>query len=379
MSEVEICSLPYLNRMASNVLSVEENSLEMLYENVKYSQGILVIAAGRSKLSAIIPLTQLGYIEENHRLLIQFGTATFPWGDVYFGLENIRKRLGLKRILLLAVSGSGETKYTLRRLERALEFKNKYPEETDFVAITSNPNSSIGKLAKKYGSLLILKGREKRGTFRETGIMGDTFENGVSVLHQGIVQGLAENYEINKLYKWYERFLFDVGREIEQTLDSEFYRYAVNCLVARSNVFLEAEGVGDLVLYQFGIRLSHIKRCIGDEVHFRHPPTPRPSDVQFTVSCFGSTKSVIEDVKTFRKFGGVQFSIVGKRGTELEENSDFVLYVPEEAPYGKPRTFYTRTALRLSPLPIVLIEELKARGANLTEEILKYHHSVTKP
>jgi 6-phospho-3-hexuloisomerase len=126
------------------------------------------------------------------------------------------------------------------------------------------------------------------------------------------------------------------------------------------------------------IRLDHIKRTLGENVHIINPPRPRAGDFQLSISYSGETKTVANTGRIFRKLGGHQFSIIGRKGSHLEQHSDSSLILDEEIKLGQPRKFYTRAAFVASPIPIKLIEKLGERGISLPEAILKYYHAVTE-
>ena len=165
---------------------------------------------------------------------------------------------------------------------------------------------------------------------------------------------------------------------IDSSLTSEFYKSAINILETRCNVFRNSKGTGDEVTRMTLIRLDHVKRALGDDVHIINPPRPRAGDFQLSVSYSGETKTVVNTGRIFRRLGGHQFSIVGRKNSHLERHSDFSLVLEEEAKLGQPRKFYTRAAFVASPIPIELIEKLGERGISLPEAILRYYHAVTE-
>ena len=69
-----------------------------------------------------------------------------------------------RKIVVLVNSGSGETPIPKIVAQQLAEYIEKtHSEKFKIDAIVSNPDSSVGKIAKSFGSLVVLAGRENRG------------------------------------------------------------------------------------------------------------------------------------------------------------------------------------------------------------------------
>ena len=374
------CRIPYINSIRRNVLSVDSEELRDLYEDLRRYDVIVGVGSGRAKHAMNIPLSQAATMKKP-KTIISLEGPSFPWGSIYEAAPILEKRYG-GRILFLFNSGSGETEdpcSVARDLEKYIE--ETKTEKLTVDAITSNPNSTIGRVAGKYGHVVRLKGKEAipRGDmYAETGVMRDLFELGSCLLLQMCVDALYRDLESEMIYELAEEEFQTISEIINRSIDSEFYREAVNILETRCHVFRNSKGIGDEVVRATLIRLAHVKQAVGDEVYITNPPRPRAGDFQLSVSYSGATSSVINSSRIFRELGGYQFSVIGSKGTELEKYSTQSLILEEEVKPGQPRRFYTRALFVLSPLIIKLIERYQERGITLTEPILSYYHSVTE-
>lgn len=378
----KICSLPYIDKIKDNVLGINLKELSDLYEDLKTYDIIIPVASGRSKHAMNIPLSQATAMK-NPKIVISLEGPEFPWGSLYEAAPLLEERH--KRILILFSSGSGETedpRNTAYDIQRYIEERKTERFKVD--AITSNPNSSIGKVAKRYGNLLELKGRGKREALNKKydryvkrGIMRDIFELGSSFLLQMFIEGLYKDLTVDEIYGLAEKEFQKIGEMVDRGINSAFYKSAIDNLETRCHVFRNSRGTGDEVVRMTLIRLEHVKQVLGDEVHITNPPRPRARDFQFSVSYSGATQSIVNSSKIFRKLGGYQFSIIGSKESELEANSNSSIILEEEVEPGQPRKFYMRAAFVASPLPIKLIERFEERGISLPESVLSYYHSVT--
>lgn len=381
----KICSIPYINKVKENVLQIKPEQLKWLFKNLKTHSIVIPVASGRSKYAMNIPLSQ-ATLMKNPKTVLSLEGPEFPWGSIYEAAPVLEQRYKNQKILVLFNSGSGETEDTLNVAYDILRYiaESRSKKFTVF-AITSNRNSSLGKLAREVGHILELKRIEKKvahkkknNRYVETGIMRDVFELGSCFLLQTIVDAIYAGAQADDIYGLAEKEFQIIGQMIDSSLDSEFYKSAINLLETRCHVFRNSKGTGDEVAKMTLIRLDHIKRALGDDVYIMNPPRPRAGDFQLSISYSGEAKTVVNIGRIFRKLGGHQFSIIGRKGSHLEQHSDSSLVLEEEAKLGQPRKFYTRAAFVASPIPIELIEKLEKRGISLPEAILRYYHAVTE-
>ena len=381
----KICSIPYINKVKENVLGIKPEQLKCLFRNFKTHSVIIPVASGRSKHAMNIPLSQ-ATLMKNPKTVLSLEGPEFPWGSIYEAAPVLEQRYKNQKVLILFNSGSGETEDSINVAYDIVRYiaETKSKKFTIF-AITSNRNSSLGKLAREVGHILELKSMAKRevnkkkdNRYVETGIMRDVFELGSCFLLQTIVDAIYADAQADDFYSLAEKEFFTISRMIDDSLDSEFSKSAINLLETRCHVFKNSKGTGDEVAKMTLIRLDHVKGALGDDVHIMNPPRPRAGDFQLSISYSGEAKTVVNTGRIFRRFGGHQFSIIGRKGSHLEQHSDSSLILEEEAKLGQPRKFYTRAAFVASPIPIKLIEKLGERGFSLPEAILKYYHAVAE-
>lgn len=379
-----ICSLAYINKIKDNVLSADLRQLSRLFEAFRTHEVVIPVASGRSKHAINIPLSQ-ATVMANPKTVINLEGPEFPWGSIYEAAPILESRHRKQKILVLFVSGSGETENTISVLNDLKHYIDiTKSDKFTVAAVTSKPESSLGKIASEYGHLLVLKGREeekpagKKNSYAETGIMRDVFELGSCFLMQMLVNGLYSSAGADGVHAMAERELETIGALIDESVNSDFYKDAVRLLQTRCHVFRNAKGTGDEVVRMTLIRLDHVKRAVGDDVYVINAPRPRVGDLQLSVSYSGDTSTVVNASKIFRRLGGHQFSIIGAKHSPLERSSNSSLVLEEKVEAGQPRNFYMRAAFVASPLPIRLIEEFEEKGISLPETILSYYHSVTE-
>jgi D-arabinose 5-phosphate isomerase GutQ len=381
----KICSIPYVNKVKENVLGIKPEQLKWLLKSLKTHSIIIPVASGRSKHAMNIPLSQ-ATLMKNPKTVLSLEGPEFPWGSIYEAAPVLEQRYRNQKILVLFNSGSGETEDTLNVAYDIVRYiaETKSKKFTLF-AITSNRNSPLGKLVRELGHLLDLKSagkreidKKKNNSYVETGIMRDVFELGSCFLLQTIVDSMYAGVQTDDFYSLAEKEFRTIGRMIDSSVDSEFYKSAINRLETRCHVFRNSRGTGDEVAKMTLIRLDHIKGALGDDVYIINPPRPRAGDFQLSISYSGEAKTVVNMGRIFRQLGGHQFSIIGRKGSHLEQHSDSSLILEEEAKLGQPRKFYSRAAFVASPIPTKLIEKLGERGISLPEAILKYYHAVAE-
>lgn len=376
----KISGVEYVNRISDNLLKVKKESLLPLYEDLRSADCIICGGSGRSLHSLNIAMSQIATMK-NSKVVITREDVGFPGRGMYDAASKLEKRHG--KIVLLINSGSGESEDP-KNLAEDLE---KYLEETaseKFMMglITSNPDSSIANIVRRYGNVAKVEGRGKQfpsGAYSETGIMGDIFELGSLFLLQMITEAIFEDRPVERVFELINEEAPVLGEIIDGIVDSEAYKVSIDFLERRSDVFLGGRGTAEEVAKMTAIRLFHIKKFLGDNVYIArgvNTPRPRAGDFEILISYSGETKPVVIWGNTFRNLGGTVLSLIGSKGSSLERNSDLKVLLEERVEPGRPRKFYMRTAYALSCLPILLTERLSLKGLKLPEYILNWYHSV---
>jgi len=361
---------------------MREDRLAPLYEELSEADCIVCGGSGRSLHSLNIAMSQIAMMK-NPKVVITREDVGFPGRGMYDAASKLEKRHN--KIVLLINSGSGESDDP-KHLAEELE---KYLEETGstkftIALITSNPNSSIAKIARRHGHVVKVEGRGKKqlpssDAYSETGIMGDLFELGSLFLLQMVTEAIAQNDSVEKVIELISEEAPFLRKITKDAVRSEATQKALDILERRSDIFLGGRGTAEEVAKMTAVRLFHIKKFLGDDVYIArgvNTPHPRAGDLEILISYSGRTKPVVGWCNRFRGLGGTVFSIVGCRGTALDQNSDLKILIEEKAEPGMPRRFYMRAAYVLSCLPILLTERLSAKGLMLPEYILNWYHSV---
>lgn len=367
----------YIDRIFEYVENVEEVSLKKLYNMIKDSQVVIPYGSGRSYSSIKIAMSQLAKLRDAPRVLTPEDTG-FPGNTMYEAMENLTREYD--SILLIINSGSGES---YEPLNVTRDFVRYIDEKSlgglNLAVVTSNPNSSLAKLGKKYGITIKLEAeRPKSIDYATTGIMGDIFELGSLMLFTFLVESFyKKKWKYPDIIEEYKR---DIYQYFDKYISSKEYESALDILEERSNVFIGGRGSSDEVATMLVIRLNHVKYAIGDHVYKArgsNTPRPRKGDLGIIISCSGETPAVIKWSEDLKNLGAYVFSIVGNPRSTLAKISDYPIILDSYTNYkpGIPRLFYMYASFLLSPLPIKLINRLMEKGLVLPEALLRYYHS----
>lgn len=368
---VEICKFPYINETADNVQSTREEELRELQGNLEEAECLILAAEGRSKSSLHIGT---GQIKKEVKIVEDID---FPGRDLLEAAPVLKKKY--KKIALLINSSGGETTTPKETAKDLAGFIKKSGGNKQFTidVVTSKLNSSIGKIGKKHGTVLKLRGpKNKAKTSKEVlkqGIMNDVYELGSMVLFQKIKEALNEGRNHLWVIKEINKEMEMVGRIIDQYVDSEVYQSLVEKMTSRGHATIGGRGPAKNVAEMTVIRLQHVKRAMGEQAYLAGElaPKPRQGDTLLLVSWSGENKPLLAWQKEYEASGVDTFSIVGKRSSLSEATDSIVI----ESPANQ---FYLRVAFLLSPLPLLLVGKLKKAGFELPPEIMNWYHSSTE-
>jgi D-arabinose 5-phosphate isomerase GutQ len=376
----KISGVEYVNRTSDNLLKVKEESLLPLYEDLRSADCIVCGGSGRSLHSLNIAMSQIATMK-NPKVVITREDVGFPGRGMYDAASKLEKRH--RKIILLINSGSGESEDPKNLAENLEEYLEETASEKFTMGlITSNPDSSIANIVRRYGNVVEVEGRGKQtpsDVYSETGIMGDIFELGSLFLLQMMTEAIFEDCSVERVFELINKEAPVLGEIIDSIVDSEAYKVSIDFLERHSDVFLGGRGTAEEVAKMTAIRLFHIKKFLGDNVYIArgvNTPRPRAGDFEILISYSGETKLVVNWNNTFRNLGGTVLSLIGRKGSPLERNSDSKILIEERVELGRPRRFYMRAAYVLSCLPILLTERLSLNGLRLPEYILNWYHSV---
>ena len=377
-----ISGVEYVERITKKLLRITKKELFPLYEELRTADCIVCGGSGRSLHSLNIAMSQIAMMKKP-KVIITREDVGFPGRGMYHAASELEKRH--RKIVLLISSGSGESDDP-RHLATELE---KYLVETgsskfSMGLITSNSKSSIAKIVRRHGHVVVVEGREKKqlpssDDYSETGIMGDIFELGSLFLLQMITEAVSEDSSVERVIELIAEEGPVLRAITDNAIQSKAIEAALDFLERRSDVFLGGRGTAEEVAKMTAVRLFHIKKFLGDNVYIArgvNTPHPRAGDLEILISYSGRTKPVVGWCNRFRGLGGSVFSVIGRKGTALDLNSDMKILLEEIIEHGKPRRFYMRAAYVLSCLPILLTEKLSLRGLLLPEYILNWYHNI---
>jgi 6-phospho-3-hexuloisomerase len=382
----KISNIGFANKIRDNILSISKSSLEPLYEDLKEADCIICSGSGRSlySLNAAMSLMALNEAAEwGNKAVYTPDDPGFPGRNMHNAAPIFEKRY--KKTLLLMNSGSGQSKDPLimaQDLSRYIE--EKKTDRFSMGLLTSNLESPLAEMARKYGSIVKIEGRGSAtpsSIFSDTGMMGDIFELGTLELLNMMIEAISKNLPAQDVFKLCEEEFEIIGDLIDANVNSQTYCQLVDMLEKGTNVFLGGKGTAKEIAMMTAVRLFHIKSFLGDNVYMArgvNTPRPRAGDVEILISYSGEAKPVLFWCDALKKFNGSVLAITGTKDSTLARKSDLQIIISEESNLGVPKRFYTRAAYVLSPLAVKLAERLAERGLNLPEYIISWYHSITE-
>ncbi len=387
MSEIrsKVSRVGYVNRIKDNLLGIKRKALLPLYEDLKSANCVVCSGSGRSlySLNAAMSQIALSQIGWRNKVVLTPDDPGFPGRNMYDAAAELERRY--KKIALLINSGSGLSDDPLAMVQDLAKYiEEKKTPKFSMGLLTSNQNSSLAKIVRQHGHVVVLKGRgisKPSFEYSETGIMGDMFELGSLFLLCMVTEAIFRNLDVDGVFQLCEEEFNKLGPIIDTNVKSETYTRLIDILERRTNVFLGGKGTANEIAKMTGVRVFHIKGFLGDNVYMArgvNTPRPRAGDLEILVSFSGETNPVTVWCDVFHKLKGVVLAITGTRDSTLATRSDFQIVLDERVKLGQPRRFYMRAAYVLSPLPVKLAERLSDRGLRLPEYIMNWYHSVTQ-
>lgn len=380
----KISNFPYINKIKDNFFDLNNGELSDFYSNIVDSNCVIPYGSGRSLYALNVGARQLAKTR-NRKMVMSPDDPGFPGEDMYEAAPLLEKRYG--KIAIVINSGGGESQDPLWLARDAARYIEESASEGITInLITSNPASSLGRIAKEHGCILRLAGGRGFGEnvtareYSESGIGNDVFELGSCFLFQMVVEALFRGGSIDEIFGWAEKELSLIGETVDRSVASEAYGHVIDILERHSDVFLGGKGTANEVMKMTGMRLHHVKGALGDEVYVIkgvNTPRPRLGDLVVLSSCSGKRSIIVTWCEVFKDHGCKVLSVTGKRGSALERYSDYKILLEEKVRPRQPLRFHMRSALALSPLPIELIRRLEERSICFPECLARLFHPVT--
>ncbi|MCD1295678.1 sugar phosphate isomerase [Methanocella sp. CWC-04] len=287
-----------------------------ILENTVCTKVIYGIAEGRSALSLYDFLQQSSKYENIFPLTLD---------------DPIRRYIDPERNnLVIAATGSGETKSVLRYLEES--FKLNVP----VLLITSGVNSTAYKMVSDYDNGYVFVIDPMKAVDRKHLIaLGSEFELKLAVLLNSLIPALYEHSDgkvTSKYYNQVNHFIKNATllSEIERDHLSEWIDKLLN---RRGNFIVDGVGRSGFVAKAFGMRLTHL----GHNVFMRDGPTTPAflrGDAYIPISGSGNTREIIEGAMSAKSHGADIFPIMVNKDSKLGALMDSwgmsknIMYVP---------------------------------------------------
>jgi 6-phospho-3-hexuloisomerase len=381
---VEEANIKYILTIFDNIRALNPKEVESLYYGLSSVRVIVPSGEGRSKGALSIACSEIAKMNKG-KIILDRSDIGFPGRDLYEAAPSIRNKYG--PMSLLINSGSGKALIPLIDAQKLGQYITETGNIRDYRidVVTSDPESPIGKLGSRYGSVVNLKGQvtyenfSEIKEFRETGILTDIFELGSLVLYQAIAEAMSKDASADAIFSIIENIFKEIQEMLEDKNSVEFIKRIVDDLEKRSVCFMGGLGSGLEVARMTAVRIGHIKRVLGDAVYVIRDvnlPVPRPGDIFIVISYSGETEVVVGWCKNFKKMGGKVISVVGNKDSSIHSLSDYSYVINSPYIKGEPNRFYLKAAFLLSPLPLFLAERIEKRGLKLPDYILRWYHSI---
>jgi 6-phospho-3-hexuloisomerase len=381
---VEEANIKYILTIFDNIRALNPKEVESLYYGLSSVRVIVPSGEGRSKGALSIACSEIAKMNKG-KIILDRSDIGFPGRDLYEAAPAIRNKYG--PMSLLINSGSGKALIPLIDAQKLGQYITETGNIRDYRidVVTSDPESPIGKLGSRYGSVVNLKGQvtyenfSEIKEFRETGILTDIFELGSLVLYQAIAEAMSKDASADAIFSIIENIFKEIQEMLEDKNSVEFIKRIVDDLEKRSLCFMGGLGSGLEVARMTAVRIGHIKRVLGDAVYVIRDvnlPVPRPGDIFIVISYSGETEVVVGWCKNFKKMGGKVISVVGNKDSSIHSLSDYSYVIYSPYIKGEPNRFYLKAAFLLSPLPLFLAERIEKRGLKLPDYILRWYHSI---
>jgi Predicted sugar phosphate isomerase involved in capsule formation len=307
---IEEANIKYILTIFDNIKALNAKEVESFYYDLLSVRVIVPSGEGRSKGALSIACSEIAKMNKG-KIILDRSDIGFPGRDLYEAAPLIRNKYG--PMSLLINSGSGKALIPLIDAQKLGQYISETGNVKDYRidVVTSDPESPLGKLGARYGSIVNLKGQiiqensSEVKEFRETGILTDIFELGSAVLYQAIAEAMNKDASADTIFSNIENIFKEIQEIFEDKSSIEFIKKVVEDLEKRSICFLGGLGSGLEVARMTAVRIGHIKRVLGDAVYVIRDvnlPTPRPGDIFIVISYSGETEVVVGWCKNFKKW-----------------------------------------------------------------------------
>lgn len=235
-----------------------------------------------------------------------------------------------KRNLIIAATGSGETRSVIRYIEDSIKL------HMPVLLITANKDSSAYSMVSRYdnGSVFVIEPLKDMDR-KDLAALGSEFELKLVILLNGLIPELYHKDgegDSTRYYHQVDHFLRNARllANIDRTHLSEWIDKLLN---RRGNYIVDGVGRSGFVSKAFGMRLTHL----GRNVFMRDGPTTPAflrGDAYIPISGSGNTREIIEGAIKAKIRGADVFPILVNIDSKLANLMDSwgysrnIMYVP---------------------------------------------------
>ena len=342
---------------------INEQQTKDFYENTDKSKVVIPVAEGRSETALYIGLGQI------KRKVKTLKDIDFPGRSMKEAAPNLAKEYD--KIALVVNTGSGETPAVKQVCKELADYiKKTGSKQFTINVLTSEKESYIGKCGNKFGTTIIVKGRDKNvkeESPTKNGIMNDTYELSTMLIAQKVKESINEKKGYQSIFTKIEKEAKIIKKNISDFTTSAPYEKILKNMETRAKVTIGGMGPARNVAKMTAIRLQHVKRTMDSNAYLAGPfaPRPKPGDVLLLISHSGETATILGWMKDHIENGGNTYSIVGQKSPLSIESQSFIIDAPSFV-------FDERAAFALSSLPADLLLKQQKRGDMTSDQALRH-------
>jgi D-arabinose 5-phosphate isomerase GutQ len=235
-----------------------------------------------------------------------------------------------RKNIIIAATGSGETRSVLTYLDEAIRFG------VPVILITAKIDSTAYKKVKNYDNgFAFVLGSIGEKDKKHLIALGSEFELKLAVLLNSVLPALYEctgKCDPSRYYKQIDHFMGN-ARLLSGIEPDHLDQWTDKVLNRRGNYIVDGVGRSGFVSKAFGMRLTHL----GRNVFLRDGPTTPNfirGDAYIPISGSGNTREIIDGAEMAKKAGSDIFPIIVNKNSRLTEKmrewgyEKNIMYIP---------------------------------------------------
>ena len=353
----------YIDNAVQHARQINKQRTKEIYENLEKTEIVIPVAEGRSETALYIALGQI------HKIVKTLKDIDFPGRSMKEAAPVLADKYD--KIALVVNTGSGTTPAVKQVIQELADYIKKTGSKKFTInVLTSEQESYIGECGTKFGTTIIVKGRDKNikdESPTKNGVMNDSYELSTMLFMQKMKESINEGAGYQNIFTKINEEAEIIKNNINDFAASAVYEKILENMERRAKVIIGGIGPARNVAKMIAIRMQHVKRTMDSNAYLAGPfaPRPRPDDVLLLISHSGETATILGWMKDHIRNGGNTYSIVGQRSPLSEQSQSFIID-------AQSFIFDERAAFVLSSLPADLLLKQQNRGDTTSDQALRF-------